>query len=92
MHRVIEDTHARLVAAFNDWPYHDPSDMFTMDDYKRKLEELFYNPVLLLLGLSWVMWPRCLSFMRRLSPRRGAGQPRPSGEGRHQGAWGPMPS
>jgi hypothetical protein len=43
IHRVIEHTHARLVAAFNDWLYHDPSDMLTMDDYKRKLEELFYN-------------------------------------------------
>ena len=39
MHRVIEHTHARLAAAFNDWL----CDRFTMDDYKRKLEELFYS-------------------------------------------------
>jgi hypothetical protein len=40
---VIEHTHATIVAAFNDWLYHDPSDTFTLDDYKPQLEELFYN-------------------------------------------------
>lgn len=43
IHRVIEHTHARLVAAFNDWLYRDPSEVFTMSDYKQKLEELFYK-------------------------------------------------
>lgn len=42
IHRVIEHTHARLVGEFSSWLYTEQSNTLTMQDYKKKLLELFW--------------------------------------------------